>query len=220
MKRSSPSPICVSIAEPSLGACRAALADVAFAEIRLDAVSGLTPDDVRALFSSKIPCVATCRPGACSEALRLELLLAAVEAGARYVDVELEADDAHRKRVVEAARASGCKVIVSHHDYAETPAREALVKIVDACFAAGADVAKVACQANDEADAARLLGLLDDPRRLVVVGMGEKGAITRVAGPLLGGEFTFAALREGAQTAPGQLTADELERRMQALGEC
>ncbi len=161
--------------------------------------------------------MATCRPGSESEDHRLSLLLAAVAAGAGYVDIELEADGEFRESIIDAARAAGAAVIVSHHDYAGTPGPEELHGIVEACFAAGADVAKLACQARNARDAARLLGLLDDPRRLVVIGMGPEGMITRVAGPVLGGEFTFASLREGAETAPGQLSAVELERRMQVL---
>ncbi len=41
--------------------------------------------------------------------------------------------------------------------------------------------------------------------------MGEKGMITRVASVPLGAEFTFAAASEADVTAPGQLTADELQ---------
>lgn len=211
------SKICVSIAEPSVRACLDALRKVSFAEVRLDAIDGVAPDEVAAIFSLPLRLIATCRPGSGREDDRLALLLAAVAAGTRYVDVELETDVAFRASVVNAARAAGTEIIVSHHDYARTPCREDLCAIVDACFAAGADVAKVACHANDARDASRLLGLLDDPRRLVIIGMGAEGMITRVAGPLLGGEFTFASQREGAETAPGQLDVVELERRMRVI---
>ena len=41
--------------------------------------------------------------------------------------------------------------------------------------------------------------------------MGKLGRISRVMGPYLGAEFTFAAPGEGEETAPGQLSYDQLE---------
>jgi 3-dehydroquinate dehydratase type I len=211
------SKICVSIAETSVGACIAALHDVELAEVRLDSIQALTIEQARSIFEHGARTVATCRPGRHDDAARAALLIAAVEAGARYVDVELDAGATVRDRVVSAARSVGCDVIVSHHDPETTPLSMALRNLVDACFSAGADVAKIACRANGPRDAARLLGLLDDARRLVVIGMGVEGVVTRVMGPLLGSELTFAAARAGAETAPGQLDAAELERRMRVL---
>ncbi len=40
--------------------------------------------------------------------------------------------------------------------------------------------------------------------------MGDAGRITRVAAPLLGSEFTFASPGEGRETAPGQMSASQL----------
>ena len=44
----------------------------------------------------------------------------------------------------------------------------------------------------------------------LVLGMGDKGMITRVASVPLGAEFTFASSSAGESTAPGQLTVKEL----------
>ena len=211
------SKICVSIAEASVEACLAALRDAPFAELRLDAIHALSVGQVRTLFATGGRLLATCRPGTHDDSARAALLVAAIEAGARYVDVELDAVEPVRGRVIDAARASGCDIIVSHHDYETTPSAAALRNLVDSCFEAGADVAKVACLSHGPHDTARLLGLLDNPRRLVVIGMGAHGVATRIVGPLLGSEFTFAAARAGAPTAPGQLDAVELERRMRSL---
>ena len=45
---------------------------------------------------------------------------------------------------------------------------------------------------------------------MVIIGMGEQGVISRVAAPLLGAEFTFAAAETGQETAPGQISKDKL----------
>ena len=47
--------------------------------------------------------------------------MAAIEAGARYVDVEVQADEAYRRDIIEKARIHGCKVIISFHDFQATP---------------------------------------------------------------------------------------------------
>jgi 3-dehydroquinate dehydratase-1 len=210
--------ICVSLAEPTAGACRRALEGVGLAEIRLDKMR-IGPAGVRAIFSRHPRLIATCRPGAMPEARRRRLLLAAVEAGAAFVDIEIEANPRFRDRLTAAARARDCKVIVSHHDFRRTPPRAELEAAVDRAFAAGADIAKIACRVRELRDNARLLGLLDRGLPLVVVGMGKMGRLTRIAAPLLGSLFTYATLNEGQETAEGQMPAASLERLLLELGD-
>jgi 3-dehydroquinate dehydratase-1 len=147
-----------------------------------------------------------------SEEKRLRLLLAAVRAGAAFVDIELETDARFRERIVRAARAVGCRVIVSYHNFQETPSRAELERRIALAFASGADIVKVACQVGSRRDNARLLGLLDAGSALIVVGMGKKGRLTRIVAPLLGSVFTYASIGGGTETAEGQLDAASLER--------
>lgn len=210
--------ICVSLAEPTAETCRRALEGVGLAEIRLDKMR-IGPAGVRAIFSRHPRLIATCRPGAMPEARRRRLLLAAVEAGAAFVDIEIEANPRFRDRLIAAARARDCKVIVSHHDFRRTPPRAELEAAVDRAFASGADIAKIACRVRVLRDNARLLGLLDRDLPLVVVGMGNMGRLTRIAAPLLGSLFTYATLSEGKETAEGQMAAAPLERLLLELGD-
>ena len=62
-----------------------------------------------------------------------------------------------------------------------------------------------------------LLGLLLDSRPLVVIGMGEKGKVTRIAAPILGSPFTYASLSSGKETAAGQLDKINLEKIFKIL---
>jgi 3-dehydroquinate dehydratase I len=202
--------ICVSLSEPTLAGCLAALADLPFAEIRLDKMR-LSTDDVRTLFSSHKRLIATHRPGEVPDEERGRLLMAAIGAGAAYVDVEVEAGTAYREEIVAKAHAMGCTVIVSFHDHERTPGRSELEARLSECFGAGADIAKIACTARTDRDNARLLGLLDEDRRVVVVGMGAIGRITRVLAPMLGSPFTFASLGKGRETAEGQMDRTTLE---------
>lgn len=203
--------ICVSLAEPTVAACLRALEGRELAEIRLDRMR-VGVKGVRTIFARPARLIATCRPGRRPEEERRRLLLAAIGAGAAFVDVELESPAATRRMIVRRARDTGCRVIVSHHDFKRTPSRASLDKTVARAFAAGADIAKIACMVRAPRDNARLLGLLDGERPLIVVGMGPGGRITRVAAPFLGSVLTYAA--EGARkaAAPGQMTDVFLER--------
>ena len=71
-------------------------------------------------------------------------------------------------------------------------------------------LAKIATMVTRRDDLVNLLSLHRKPGRKVILGMGELGRFSRVAGPYLGSEFTFAAPRGGEPTAPGQLDASEL----------
>ncbi|OPY74316.1 MAG: 3-dehydroquinate dehydratase [Syntrophorhabdus sp. PtaU1.Bin058] len=215
--------ICVSIAESTAGACLEALAGLAFAEIRMDRMEELTVDDVRDIFSigmsAGVDLVATCRPGAFSEDERKQLLVTAIESGAAYVDIEEDSDGSFKREIIAKARPRSCAVIVSFHDYEGTPEREDLLRIVSRCFESGGDIAKIACMVNSERDSARLLGLLDSGRDIIVIGMGGKGRITRIVAPLLGSPFTYAAPARGRETADGQLDRETLERYLKLLPE-
>jgi 3-dehydroquinate dehydratase-1 len=190
-------------------------------EVRMDRMM-LSGEDIVEIFSRPAIFIATCRPGILSDLKRKEYLMAAIEAGAGYVDVEVESESDYMKEIIGKAREKSCKVIVSFHDYEKTPSERRLKDIILLCFAEGADIVKIACKANSIIDSARLLGLLgyeDYKGRLVVVGMGEKGRITRIVAPLLGSLFTYASHTEGRETAEGQIEKGRLENTMRLLNE-
>jgi 3-dehydroquinate dehydratase-1 len=181
----------------------------AFVEFRFDLLT-LTLDQVREVVTEAPSCIATCRPGNMDESLRLKILQTAIKAGADYVDVELEADPVFRTAVIKLARLHKTAVIVSYHNFDLTPPLPELKEIVNGCLKAGADVVKVASQVNHAVDLQNLFKLYSKDLRQVIIGMGQKGIISRVAAPLLGAEFTFAAPSAGKETAPGQIPKDKL----------
>jgi 3-dehydroquinate dehydratase-1 len=190
---------------------RHALKGVDRAEIRLERLAP-TDEQLKEIFALPVELVATMRPGQHNDEARAHVLSLAAASGAAYVDVELDSPAPFREKVVAACRHTRCRVIVSFHDFEKTPEREALRDVVEDSFAAGGDVAKVACLARSPREAARLLALLDDGRPIIAIGMGPWGTITRLAAPLLGSPFTYAAPAAGKETAPGQLTVEQLQR--------
>ena len=211
--------ICVSVAETSLAACLQRLEGLDFAEVRIDALHQARNRDMRRIFSREQRLIATCRTGRYTAARRLDLLLSAVASGAAYVDIELETEEETAEKIRECARKNSTGLIISHHDFEGTPPRERLNDLTERCFAAGADIAKLACRVREHRDAARLLGLLDDSRSLVVVGMGPGGRIVRAAAPILGSPFTYASPDDGEKTAPGQMDRASMERILNELAD-
>jgi len=191
---------------------RARAAGVAIAELRIDLFARYSPDYVEAQIRrlAGLPTLGTIRYAAegggwqASEAERralYEVILPLVDA----IDVELGAKTILGD-LADLAKARGKVLIVSHHDFAGTPDYDSLAQIAARAVAAGADIVKIATHVADDRDIETLGRVLAErpAPNLVVIGMGENGAPTRLLFPGQGSLFTFAAKGDRA-TAPGQL---------------
>ena len=122
--------------------------------------------------------------------------------------------------------------IFSHHDFSGVP--EDLTAIYKKLRPEKGTAVKVAVFANDAVDAIPLWHLLeravtdhqtnetrlkisgispgldDGNIRFIPIAMGEAGKWTRILGLAHGAFMTYASLDEGAETAPGQITARDL----------
>jgi 3-dehydroquinate dehydratase type I len=210
--------ICVSIGEQTYSGVIAALEKVDFAEIRLD-VSRITSSEIRTVFSSEKQLVATCREGFYDKNERLDRLVEAVRAGAAFVDVETEADEDFRKAIAQQARLNNCKLIVSYHNFEETPSLSEMCNIVEICKEQGADLVKLVTTAKNKSDASRVLSLYDKypDTSLVAFAMGATGLITRVACVFLGAPYTYAAVSDDKPLANGQISVEKIRNVMNNL---
>ena len=191
--------------------------DIEMAEIRLDLCPDLDEEDIESLFSgTDIPLIATCRiAGSASMQEAERRLRTAILAGAKYVDVELEAPAPMGKRLRRAARESGTTLIRSYHNFDETPDSETLAEMVTKCRVFGSDVIKVATMAHSPEDVARVMdlygmtypdGRTQEEGTLVAFCMGEAGKESRLECLRRGAPFTYVSLGKGDGTAPGQWT--------------
>jgi 3-dehydroquinate dehydratase type I len=178
-------------------------------ELRLDLI-GEHPEKLYSLIPESIKSIVTCRPGVYGDSERIKLLQAGMDLGADYLDIEIEAAAGDLHKLLATAKDQGTSVIISYHDFKRTADREDLESLMIACYEKGADIAKIATQVNAPEDIRNLISLYDLPGRKVILGMGKMGRITRVIGPYLGAEFTFASTGTGGETAPGQLSLKEL----------
>lgn len=198
---------------------------IQMAEIRLDRCP-LSIEEIEYLFSSSdTPLVATCRVvddgnGTWEEAE--EKLTAAAEAGAAFLDLEIEAPKEIGKRLRRACTEYGTTMIRSSHFFAGTPSDDVLRNTVEKCRKFGGEIVKIAAMATSEEDVARVLALYSSiastnsaaetqrPVELVAFSMGEIGKVSRLDCLKLGSPFTYAALNENEAAAPGQWCYSEM----------
>jgi 3-dehydroquinate dehydratase type I len=209
--------ICVSLAHIS-GLDEAIHSGAGLIELRLDLIKE-APSKLLPLIPKDIETIVTCRPGVYGEAERIELLKAAIKEGAGYVDIEIETAADQMEDLISSAKQSGCRIILSYHNFERTADREDLESLMISCYERGAEIAKIACQVNAAEDIRNLLSLYDVPGKKVILGMGSMGRISRVIGPYLGAAFTFASPGDGGETAPGQLTVKQLNEIYKVIDE-
>ena len=218
------------------------------AEIRLDRCE-LSFREIEEVFTADVPLVATCRIAGLAQnepalqdpqlteqgreikAMQMaeKRLVRAIEAGARYVDVELEAQKQMSKRVRQAAHENGTVFIRSYHDFEGTPSLEALKAVVEKCVYHGADMVKIVTMAHSQDDAERMMGLYDWCRNgehaderiraladggLVAFCMGDAGRDSRLECLRRGSPYTYAAMSEDEAAAPGQWAADDMSKAL------
>lgn len=214
--------ICTVIQNKTAAQIEEILQHVEMAEIRLDRCS-LTDSETETCFESDVPLVATCRVSevmasdpSLSEikaaSLCEERLCRAIKAGARYVDVEVEAPKYMSKRVRSCAQENGTVFIKSFHDFSGTGSCEELKAVVEKCLHIGADIVKIVTTARTADEAERVLSLYDEfaPEKLIAFSMGDAGRESRMQCLAKGAPYTYAALTEEDAAAPGQWSAAEM----------
>ena len=148
--------------------------------------------------ATDLPIIATCRPLEMGgnfvgeESKRIYHLLAAINSGASFVDLEIETDLALKKRIYEGISESSCQLIISKH-YTE------FMKVV------------VTPQSVD--DCKRVLQLyslesMDTP--LIAFAMGNLGKFSRVSALFLGAPFMYVSQDSGEAAALGQISLSDM----------
>jgi 3-dehydroquinate dehydratase-1 len=147
-------------------------------------------------------------------------LLAAAADTPVFVDLDVKTQQDELNHIKD--KALRVKTIVSYHNYEETPDTLQLGKIIDTMKTYQPAVYKLSTLCRTAEDAVRLLRQLlklkDSGLNVIVSGMGEHGAVTRIFGTLWGNEMVFAPLTKESGSAPGQLTRQQLETIFKELG--
>jgi 3-dehydroquinate dehydratase/shikimate dehydrogenase len=193
--------------------------DNSFLEFRLDYLSkpGLAIPRVKR-FTEQHPgtvVVATCRRVASggkfrgSIASQLDVLSKASAAGCQLVDVELQTAMKCKPEQLQKLR-SRAGLILSFHDFRATKKLDETLEKMRAFPADYYKLVGTATTLSDNVSMIQFLAREGDRQSLVGMCMGEQGVISRVLGLRAGSAFTFASAGIGQETAPGQITAQEL----------
>ena len=193
---------------------------VEMAEIRLDRCP-LSDEEIRDLFgNSDTPLIATCRSDEAGADNARKLLQTAIEAGARFVDLEIEAPVQTSKAIQKLCSRCGTELIRSYHNSECTPTDDELQKILARCFRYGADIAKIVTKCETPGDYARINSLysiiLEEVSslqgRLIAFGLGEEARDSRVECLKRGAPFSYAAMSAEDAAAPGQWPLEEFHK--------
>jgi 3-dehydroquinate dehydratase / shikimate dehydrogenase len=183
-------------------------------ECRIDLIENFDMD-AYSNFLNKItrPVIVTVRTpadgGQCtlSEAQRCTLLLQLIGQHPDYLDIEHHIEN----DVITALAASSpdTKLIRSYHNFNETPAH--LAPILDELKHPSISVYKIACMANNTADALRLAAFTHQQSiPLAAHAMGKQGQCSRIMGPVIGSYFTYTSHEK--DIAPGIVDQQTLEK--------
>jgi len=132
-----------------------------------------------------------------------------------FVDIELSSGKIIAA-VIKTARRHKKTVLVSYHNFRNTPDMARLLEIIKNARKSGADIVKIATLAKNKGQIKRLLKVLVSNENMIVIAMGKYGKLSRVVFPYLGSLITYGAVAK--TTAPGQIRLGELKRIFSGLG--
>jgi len=212
--------ICAVIVSNDLEAVKKVEPFVDLFEVRIDLIGDGWQELVKQLKKPWIACNRRVDEGGRwegDEARRVEKLLKAVELGADIIDLEFRTTNL--KQAIELIK-KRAKCLLSFHELRETPPLNSMREMVQRQLEAGADVCKVVTTAQRVEDNLTVLQLIPEfpQTRIVSLAMGPLGFASRVLCPLVGGDFTYASIELGKESASGQITVRELRKLYDMVG--
>lgn len=138
------------------------------------------------------------------------------------IDIELFHDEQAITDFVRTAHEASVKVLMSNHDFQETPNKAELLARFAKMEALGADITKIAVMSKDGADSLVVLDTMnvlkeEATKPYIAIAMGDSGIITRLSGNLFGSAITYGSV--GKASAPGQVPVQNLRLVLDALKE-
>jgi 3-dehydroquinate dehydratase-1 len=212
--------ICAAIVATDLPSIKKVEPLVDLFEVRIDLINGGWREVVGGLKKPWIACNRRAEEGGKwrgSETDRTGELRHALELSADFIDIELAT--VNIADIMKEARGKA-ECIVSYHDKKGTPPLKELKEVLEREIDTGAEICKVVTTARSFADNLTVLQLIKEfPKtKVVAFAMGAAGQLSRVLCPLAGGYFTYASIKEGRESAKGQMTAEDLRKIYGMLG--
>jgi 3-dehydroquinate dehydratase-1 len=130
------------------------------------------------------------------------------------IDVELFNQENDVRMLIETAHANNVYVIVSNHDFKQTPPKDEIISRLCRAQELGGDLPKIAVMPGNSRDVLTLLDATETmkemyaDRPIITMSMAGKGVVSRLAGEIFGSSITFGAAKRAS--APGQVAVSEL----------
>lgn len=189
-------------------------------ELRADSIRDFSVDDLPILQGVlKVPSIFTLRhkkegglfTGTSTK--QKEILKAAFASEFTYVDIAY-----HNPLLKELRPKDKKRLLLSYHEHYETPDLEDLLDTLDEMRSFKPAIMKIATFVDDREDVITLAILLkqkEENEKMIVIGMGRKGEITRFTFPALGSCIAFVTMQDDKNAAPGMFTEAELLKKIE-----
>lgn len=136
------------------------------------------------------------------------------------VDFELNSQPEHINYIREISQKWEKKLILSYHNFEQTPTKEQILSFIKRMEQLGADAAKIAVMPRNKEDVFTLLDVTKEANTLfnipiITMSMSKLGAISRIIGWYYGSCLTFAVGDQSS--APGQIPIEQLRHMIEML---
>ena len=146
--------------------------------------------------------------------VRIDVIRATCETGLiDVVDIEQSNPREFVEEVKAIVRANGVKLVISTHNFSDTPSEEEILNRIKAGKEMGADIAKVCYLPKSFSDVLNVAKATYHARAgaclipLITVSMGDLGGITRIMGREIGSDLSF--LSAAGASGPGQMNIED-----------
>jgi 3-dehydroquinate dehydratase I len=181
-------------------------------ELRTDSINEFSSADIPIIKGLlKLPCIFTCRHvkegGLFTGSSQREILKNAFVSGFDYIDISYNNPIINDLNDMEKNQ-----LLVSYHNNKGTPNLEELVELLKYMRTFNPAIMKIATMVKYKKDVPVLASLLQNRKKdekLIVIGMGKKGEITRATFPLVGSYIAYLTMKGEKNIAPGMLTEEE-----------
>ncbi|MFU8924975.1 type I 3-dehydroquinate dehydratase [Acinetobacter puyangensis] len=133
----------------------------------------------------------------------------------QLLDIEMFRDQSSVERLTKLAHDKNVLVIMSNHDFKQTPDEQEIVNRLLKQDQLGADILKIAVMPQSKQDVFSLMNATlkvsqQSKKPLLTMSMGRLGTISRIATANMGGNLSFGMI--GEASAPGQIDVTQLKQ--------
>ncbi|RSL32160.1 type I 3-dehydroquinate dehydratase [Salibacterium salarium] len=124
------------------------------------------------------------------------------------IDYEIGNDEKDIKELKQASQKHNVKLVLSFHNFTETPSEQDMLKKLQQAASYGADIGKLAVMPQMMSDVLAVLQVTQTANQelhipIITMSMGTDGGLTRLVGWKFGSAMTFAV--GSKSSAPGQI---------------